>query len=161
METISPYIDTNLNIKIELEPHELDNEIRNHIENKIKQLEGKCHKEGFISQVFSISNYSKGYIKPEDLMCKTVFDVSFYCQICNPQINTIIEATITKIDPTMISCVYGPIIIIIQTNKINPNVNHLTLKINDIVKVRVLQKRFFPNDKNIKVLGFLEEKVTS
>ena len=161
MTTVTvPFIETNLKVKISLEPAELNNEILSNLKSKVKQLEKKCSSKGYINKVYSINNYSTGIINPENLMCAATFNVNFYCQLYNPQINTYIICKILKVDNNMISCENGPIIVIVQTNKINPTLKESKLDVNDYVKVKVLQKRFFPNDNHIKVLGYIEDKAS-
>jgi len=153
-----PFIDTNLSIKVSLSPQDLNNEILNNIKKKVKELEGKCNSEGYITQVYSVSSYSNGIVGAEDLSCKTTFNVSFFCNLCNPQLDTYIICKIKSLNSNMICCENGPIIGIIQREKINASkIKFELLAINQYVKVKVLQKRFFPNDINIKILGFLED----
>jgi DNA-directed RNA polymerase subunit E'/Rpb7 len=166
----SPYVDTNISLNVTLSSSELNNDILQNIKNKVKEYENKCYigkdqnldrtYEGFISKIYSVNSYSHGIINAEDLNCNGIFNVSFYCKLCCPQLNTLIVGKILRMDANMISCESGPIIVIIQTNKINPNLKDQLPEIGEYVKIRILQKRFLNGDKHIKVLGYLEDKAS-
>lgn len=161
---ISPFIETKVTKKVALEPFLLNNDILYNIKNKLKNLEGMCHRFGYLQRVQNILEYDGGIISPEDLMCKAMYSVSLSCIICNPIENTFIIGKVRKIDPTLISSELGPIQIITQSNRLSDDFKVLDGKVlhipsnEEIVKgtyvhIKVLAKRFNTGDQIIKVIG--------
>jgi len=166
METSTPFIETKVTKKVALEPFELSNEILYNLTNKLKILEKKCHKFGYLVRVNKVIEHSDGIIIPEDLMCKTTFSVTFTCIVCDPQEETVIIAKVKKLDQTMISSEVGPIVIVTPVNRLTKDFKVVDERLiheptkeeiskGSYVKVKVLAKRYFTDSTYIKVVGVI------
>ena len=170
-----PSTNTSLVSPIMLYPNQMDNKMHIHIKtNLINKLENKCFKNyGYINKIYTIEETSDGIIEAEDPSCSAKIIVKFTCNLCLPIIGKEIVCKIDRMNKVLISGINGPIKIIITVDKINkdkffPDVNrNIRIKENskiivpDIyIKVMVLSRSFSDYDKNIIVIGFLQDIAT-
>lgn len=173
MSLINPYITTELQTRVSLMPHQLNNDrYINLKQNLIKNVENKCNKYGFITKVYKILNHNEGVIEPENLMAAVIYDVSYSAQICLPVEGTQIICQIDKINKMIITAKNGPIMAVIKTSDINEinfsidnldNVVHSSkkkLETGDYIKITIRRKRFHAGDEQIYVIGFLDDITT-
>jgi DNA-directed RNA polymerase subunit E'/Rpb7 len=174
-DIISPYINTEYHTKIELYPHQMNNDIYKHLKNNLKNIENKCNKYGYVVRVYKILEYINGRIDPDNFKASAVYDIKFACRICIPNVKTKIICEISKMSKKLMLGVNGPILAIIHNKHINTsnfsidyngnltyikdNRNSL-IKSNDYIKVSVLAARSNKGDVNIKVFGYLEDIAT-
>lgn len=171
----SPYIDKSLLCPIMLYPNQMDNKMYLHLKLNLKnKLEGKCYKNyGFINKIYTIEETSDGIIEAEDPTCSAKIIVRFTCNLCLPIVNKEIICKIDRMNKALISAINGPIRAIITADKINKehffpdmNRNIRVKKTSEVVipdmyvKVIVLSKSFSDYDKNILVIGFLQDIAT-
>lgn len=172
----NPYIDTSLLCPVMLFPNQMDNKMYLHLKLNLKnKLEGKCYKDyGHINKIYTIEEISDGIIEAEDPTCSSKIVVKFSCNLCLPIINKEIICEIDRMNKALISAINGPIKVIITADKINTdnffpdmNRNIRVKKTSEVVipkmhiKVNVLSKSFSDYDKNILVIGFLQDIATS
>ena len=179
----SPYFVTNLNVNTVVYPNQINNEIRNNIKSNInKKLKNKCFKNfGYITDIFSIQEkIQDGFLIPEDSSASIHYNINFKAKLCNPIINSNICARIEGINKHMIMCKNGPINIVITSENINndkftynssKNVYFpLDEKKKEIktpliegtfIICKILNKRIIDQEKNIIVLGKLENIPTN
>ena len=171
----SPYINTYLLCPIMLQPNQMDNKIYLHLKsNLINKLEGYCYKNyGYINKIYSIDEISDGIIEAEDPSCSAKIIVKFTCNLCLPIINKELICKIDRMNKALISAINGPIKVIITADKINkdnffPDMNrNIRIKSNSevvipgmYIKILVLSKSFSDYDKNILVIGFMQNIAT-
>lgn len=138
----------------------VDKNIVTTLENKLKQEhEGKCCIDGYIKPgSIQVITYSCG----ELLSDKIIYNVVFQCLLTNPVESMIIlciAKSITKVgiraeiksDDDDIS----PYIIFIARDHHYTNELFSKVKVNDVIKVKVLGQRYELNDKFISVIGEL------
>lgn len=172
----NPYIDTSLLCPIMLFPNQMDNKMYLHLKLNLKnKLEGKCYKDyGHINKIYAIEDISDGIIEAEDPSCSSKIVVKFSCNLCLPIINKEIICKIDRMNKALISAINGPIKVIITADKINKDIffpdmnrNIRIKKTSEVVipemyiRIIVLSKSFSDYDKNILVIGFLQDIATS
>lgn len=162
MESPSLYLETKVNKKITLEPYELNNDILYNIKNKLRKLESRCHRFGYLKRVLNIYDYRNGVVMPEDLMCRAVYNVTFGCYICDPQVNSTLITKIKRIDDTIISSSVGPVQVISLPTKLSSKFKVIDSNLyyedkelhkDDYIKVQIVAKKYNEGDEVIKVLG--------
>jgi DNA-directed RNA polymerase subunit E'/Rpb7 len=178
MNIISPYKNVEQYTRVEILPSQLNSDIVNHMKfNLKKDKEKKCNKNGYIDEIYAITQYSDGIMTPENLSGKVIYNVTFSCKMCLPIENSIIIGQVRMINQELIFAINGPIMIFIPRDKIDQtnwilseNYIHKTkkdtkLKIDDFICIQIINKRINKNDDQIKIIGKLldfatEEQVT-
>lgn len=116
-----------------------------------KNIEGKCHNEGYIEvDNVSIVNYSSGLLEGD----KIIYNVVYSCNVCVPYEGMIIECIVKNLNKVGIRAIVreqnNPINIFL-TRENNPNIDDYNE--GDIIKIKVLGHRYEINDKFISVIG--------
>jgi DNA-directed RNA polymerase subunit E'/Rpb7 len=119
---------------------------RNHVE-------GKCKKEGYIRPKSTrIISYTAPMLKNNSC----VYDVTYSCEVCNPNTEEIYSCKIMKLAKigirAMISMNNNPIVFYISREH-NPDINFDDYKEHDEIKARIIGKRFQLNDPYIEVIA--------
>ena len=167
MELTLPYKDIEQYTRIKILPYQLNSDIRNNMFlNLKKKVEKKCNKNGFIDEVYEITQNNEGRMYTENLSGNVIYDVSYHCRMCIPIENTIIIVQIRLISQDLIMAVNGPIVMFISRDNVDSSIwcieedfthnkNKTKLKSNDYVKVRIIAKRINNGDSQIKTIGKL------
>ena len=168
MNIISPYKNVEQYTRVIIEPHQMNSDIRNHLKfNLKKKVEKKCNKNGFLEEVYRITNYSDGIMIPENLSGNAIYDISYHCKLCIPIEDSIIIGQIKVINQELVVAINGPIMMFIPRDNIdttywNPvdNFSHTKkkntkLEIGNYVCVKILNKRINKGDTQIKTIGKL------
>jgi DNA-directed RNA polymerase subunit E'/Rpb7 len=168
----NPSTITTLVSPVMLLPNQMDNKMYIHLKSNLKnKLEGKCYKNyGFINKIFTIDETSDGIIEAEDPTCSAKIIVKFTCSLCLPIVNKEIICKIDRINKALIMAINGPIKTIITVDKINkehffpdPNRNIRIKGNSDVlvpnmyIRIIVLSKSFSDHDRNIIVIGYLQD----
>ncbi len=116
-------------------------------------LEGKCNKNGYIRpKSTKIVSYTAPRLKENSC----IYDVTYSCEICNPDIDEIYKCKIMKLAKigirAFISSNNNPIVFYISREH-NPNVNFDDYKEGDMLDVKIIGKRFQLNDPYIEVIA--------
>ena len=167
MKLVSPYRNIKQYTRISIEPHQMNSDIRNNMKiNLKKKIEKKCNKNGYVDEVYRIVEYSDGKMPPENLNGSAKYDITYHCRICVPVENTVIIAQVKVINQELIIAINGPIMIFIPKENVDSNAwdipdNYLNkaskkrLKVDDYVKIQIIDKRINQNDSQIKSIGRL------
>ena len=169
MNIISPYKNIEQYTRIIIEPHQMNSDIRNHMKyNLKKKIEKKCNKNGYVDEIYRITNYSDGYMIPENLSGNAIYDVAYHCKLCFPIENSIIIGQVKVINQELIVAINGPIMIFIPRenidskywinnidNFIHKEKSNIKLNIGDYVCVQIINKRINQFDTQIKTIGKL------
>ena len=173
MTLVSPYRTIKQYTRISIEPYQMNSDIRNNMKiNLKKKVEKKCNKNGYIDEVYRILEYSDGKMPPENLNGSAKYDITYHCRICVPVENTIIIGQVKVINQELIIAINGPIMIFIPKENVDSNAwdipdNYLNkaskkkLKVDDYVKIQIIDKRINQNDSQIKSIGRLIDFTTS
>ena len=153
------YIRSLLTQKTVLKYNEVNSELFNILETKIKKLnEGKCIKEGYVkNNSVKLLTYSSGELFDN----KILFECVFECLITNPVESTLIYCTtksITKVGvraELIVDDETSPYIIFIARDHHYNNESFSQIKENDIIQVRILGQRYELNDKFISIIAEL------
>lgn len=153
------YIRSLLTQKTVLKYDEVNSELFNILETKIKKLnEGKCIKEGYVkNNSVKLLTYSSGELFDN----KILFECVFECLITNPVESTIIYCitkSITKVGvraELIVDDEISPYIIFIARDHHYNNESFSQIKENDIIQVRILGQRYELNDKFISIIAEL------
>ena len=174
---VNPYSKIIQYTRISIESYHMNSDIRNNMKTVLKKkVEKKCNKNGYIDEVYRITEFSDGMLYAENFNGSAIYDIAYHCKICNPIENKIILGQIKVINQELIIAINGPIIFFIPKEYIDINlwniyngfVNNETkykLVACDYIKILVLKKRINLNDTQIKLMGKLidiatEEEVT-
>jgi DNA-directed RNA polymerase subunit E'/Rpb7 len=116
-------------------------------------IEGKCRKEGFVRpKSVQIISYTAPILKDNNCL----YEVSYNCDVCNPEIEEFYTCKIIKIAKigirAVISYSNNPIVFYISREH-NSNVNFDNYKEGDELNVKIIGKRFQLNDTNIEVIA--------
>ena len=167
----NPYINTTLVCPVMLLPSQMDNKFYLHLKSNLKnKLESKCYKNyGFIKKIYSITDKSDSIVEPEDPTCSAKIIVKFNCCVYLPIIGKEIICKIDRMNKELASAINGPITAIITTDKINKDNFYIDInrnirikgtseiiKTDTFIKVLVLSRSFADYDKNILVIGFMQ-----
>ncbi len=168
----SPYINTSLVCPIMIFPNQMDNKMYLHLKDNLSnKLVGRCYKNyGYIVKIYKIDEVSDGVIEPEDPTCSAKLSVKFSCKLCNPAKNKEIIFKIDRMNKALIGGINGPLQAIITPDKINKEKfypdNNRNIRIrgsSDVlrpdmyIRVLVLSSSFSDYEKNILVIGFLQD----
>lgn len=171
----NPYKKTILSTPIMLSPDQMDNKMYIHLKANLKnKLENRCYENyGYIDKIYNIEEISDGVIEPEDSSCSAKMEIKFSCNLFLPIVGKEIICKIKKMNKALIMGINGPIEAVITTDKINkdnffPDVNRNirvkgTSEIvvpNMYIRVLVISKLYSNYDKNILVIGFLQDIAT-
>lgn len=172
-----PYLNTTLECPVMLQPNQMENKLDLHLKsNLINKLEGKCYKNyGYVEKIYAIIETSEGKIEAEDPLCSAKFTVKFNCKLCIPMVNKEIICKIDRMNKALVGAINGPIKIVIPSDKINkerffPDMyRNIRIKNSDksdalvpnmFIKVTILSRSFSDQEKNILVIGFLNDVAT-
>jgi DNA-directed RNA polymerase subunit E'/Rpb7 len=172
MEIISPYKNVEQFTHITIEPYQMNSDIRNHLKyNLKKKVEKKCNKNGYIDEIYRITNYSDGIMTPENLSGNAIYEISYHCKLCIPIEKSIIIGQVKVINQELIVCTNGPIMIFIPRDNVdltywnisdnyNNKEKNIKLTIDSYVGVQILNKRINKKDTQIKTIGKLLDFVS-
>lgn len=168
-ETITnPFFEISLDDYVVLEPHELDNDIPDHLRAHLEKRVNRCNKSGFLVKIGDLVSYGDPLVRAEDLSARPEFAVRFNALICCPEEGNVIVAQVRKIGSMLVTASNGPILSITQFLWLNQeefmvvdgnivvlSENNRALAVGDIVKIKILACRFATNDRIIKVVAEL------
>jgi len=151
------YFNCVLNKKIIVEPKYLNKNVDQCIEKYLKKkIEGLCIHEGYVKpDTIKILKKSAGMLIGSRFTGDITYDIAYTASVCNPVIGNVIECTVKFINKLGILCTNGPINIIIG-RQFHSNEDELnTINTGDIIKVEVIAKKFYLNDREIKIIAKL------
>ena len=169
---VSPYKDVTQYTKIQIKPHMMNSDIQNIMKLVLrKKVEKRCNKNGFIDEVHRIEEYKPEDMRPENLSGAVNFDISYHCRLCIPIENTLIIAQVKAINQELILAQNGPVMIFIPKDNVDQSIWDVTdkfmnlkdktnLKVNNYIKVEVVNKRINQGDHQIKIIGQLLDLAT-
>jgi len=156
IELKSIYSRAILTRKIEISINSIGKNIKNTIENYIKDnFEGKCVSEGFIKvDSTNLLTHTNGIIERG---ANLKFEVVFECYICFPVEGMLINCVVVNITKSVIRAEIvneeiSPVSIFIPIDYSN-NLQITDIKLKEHIIIKVIGIRFQLNDKQISVIG--------
>lgn len=134
--------------------------IKEILENLLRnRLEGKCVVEGYIKpDSVEVINFSSGIIKSSNVE----FDVMINCLVCCPPEGMVFNVKVINITKAGLRCQTekepSPVDVFVARDHNYDNKLFNSVKVDDIIKVRVLGQRYEINDEKISVIATIIEK---
>lgn len=159
------FIHALLSDKIKLKPCHITKDFEKHVFTKLKHtFEGRCTYHGYIKvDSIEIVKISCGLVKDITLNGDTIYNVSYYADVCNPVIGTTISVKVINTNMFGIlaeksvnvgSKSYSILDIIVAKN----NNNELDkIQVGNIINVEIIGKKYELEDKKITVIGKVVE----
>jgi len=161
----SLFIRALLNDNVKLKPKFVTKNSTKFILERLKKtFEGCCTYHGYIKvDSIEIVKVSCGLIKDVTLNGDTIFNVTYYADVCNPIIGSVVSAKVVNTNMFGILAENGvdidgtfyPIleIIVAKNSSVKSDVDLEKIKIGDVVNIEVVGKKFELNDLKITVVG--------
>lgn len=173
LDLYNPYIITELEANVLLQPHQMDNKIYLHLKGNLERnLSKKCYKNyGYIVEIIKLKDINGGIIEAENTESSAIFKAKFICKLCIPLRNKQIVCKVDKITNVVLTLSNGPILIIVPFDRMSPiffrdtTTNELkyktatdtrVLRPNDYIIVTPSNIKFHDGDTNIVVIGVAE-----
>jgi DNA-directed RNA polymerase subunit E'/Rpb7 len=154
-----------LNDNVKLKATQLGKNVKEILSHQLKKkYEGTCSHHGYILQdSISIQHYSAGKIIDISLNGDVLYNVVYQAHICNPCIGGVIKCkTVNKnkfgllaISEILINTKNIQILEIIIPQTMSDTTN---IKIDDIIYIEIVGKKFELNDKKISIIGKISSK---
>jgi DNA-directed RNA polymerase subunit E'/Rpb7 len=172
MKITSPYKNIEQETSIIIEPSQMNSDIRNNMKiNLKKKVEKKCNNNGYIDEVYRITEYSDGLMIPENLSGNVIYKVKYHCKICIPIVDTIIISQVKAIALEFIITNNGPLLNFIPRPNIDTTIwnvtenyihkkNQTKLKVGDFVCIQILNKKINDGATEIRTICKLLEYAT-
>ncbi len=151
------YIKNILTEKIQIEFKNINSNLEETLESILKKNEGKCLREGYIKpNSIKLLSYSSGELYSNNVE----FQVVYECLVSDPVesmlLNCIVKS-ITKIGiRAELNDEISPFLIFLAQDHHYNNETFIKLKVNDIINIKVIGKRFELNDNYISIIGELD-----
>jgi DNA-directed RNA polymerase subunit E'/Rpb7 len=167
------FVDLKLHDTIVIKPWQLNTELYLHLKQNLKnKVENKCIDAGYICKINDIINYSDGYLLAEDFNSDVYFKITYNAKVCVVIPNIYMICKVSKLIKGVLIAENGPTVALIKFIDINSNTfktnnsgemininTNKKIQINDCIKIRVKSKKSYIGDKNICIIGFLEDIV--
>ena len=124
-----------------------------------QQYEGKCNKDGYIMEdSVSIVKRSLPYVYGSQMNSNIKYTIVYKANVCCPMTDNIIKCKIDKINKLGVLCIKQPLTIIVA-KEFHKNTNIFkNLKEGDEIEIKIIDKKFNVNDKNIQVIARLNNE---
>ena len=157
------FIRTTVNKSISIEPKYINEQINDYLLKKLKtKLEGKCLKNGYIKKdSMKILKRSIGSVMTSQFNGNVLYNVLMSVELCNPLEGAVIEVQVKNINKMGILCGVpddddSPLHILLAKQHHIENETFNNLSVNDIVKCKILGKRYEFGDSQISIIAILE-----
>ena len=155
------YFYTQIKKRISLNPRYLDENFPAYIEKIVKNnVEGKCIKEGYVvPNTVIILKRSIGNMNNNQFNGNITFDITIGAKVCNIPVNSVIKASVKKINKLGILAELGPLMIIVP-KEIHQNKEPFSkINIGDEIDLLVIGKTFNLNSNVISIYAKLNSEV--
>ena len=159
------FISTKIKSSLSIEPKDLNNNLNKKIIKKIRQeVEGKCIKNGYVRKnSVKMVKRSLGQCLTSHFNGNIIFHIEYLVDLCNPLEGAIIECSIINSNKMgILAEILGvddsPLNILLAKQQHIDNDEFEDLREKDIIKIRVLGKRYEFGDYQITIIGLLESE---
>ena len=155
------YFYTQIKKRVSLNPRYLDENFPAYIEKILKNnVEGKCIKEGYVvPNTVIILKRSIGNMNNNQFNGNITFDITIGAKVCNIPVNSIIKASVKKINKLGILAELGPLMIIVPKEIHQDKDPFSKINIGDEIDLLVIGKTFNLNSNVISVYAKLNSEV--
>lgn len=159
------FISTTIKSSLSIEPKDLNSNLNKKIIKRIKQdVEGKCIKNGYVRRnSVKLVKRSLGQSLTSHFNGNVIFHVEYLVDLCNPLEGAIIECSVINSNKMGVLAEINGVedsplnILLAKQHHIN-NPEFEDLRDRDIIKIRVLGKRYEFGDSQITIIGLLESE---
>ena len=159
------FISTKIKSSLSIEPKDLNSNLNKIIIKKIRQnIEGKCIKNGYVKKnSVKLIKRSLGQSLTSHFNGNVIYHVEYLVDLCNPLEGAIIECIVINSNKMgVLAEIMGvedsPLNILLAKQHHIENSEFEDLKDRDIIKIRVLGKRYEFGDSQITIIGLLESE---
>jgi DNA-directed RNA polymerase subunit E'/Rpb7 len=155
------YFYTQIKKRISLNPRYLDENFPAYIEKIVKNnVEGKCIKEGYVvPNTVIILKRSIGNMNNNQFNGNITFDITIGAKVCNIPVNSVIKASVKKINKLGILAELGPLMIIVPKEIHQDKEPFSKINIGDDIDLLVIGKTFHLNSNIISIYAKLNSEV--
>jgi DNA-directed RNA polymerase subunit E'/Rpb7 len=155
------YFYTQIKKRISLNPRYLDENFPAYIEKILKNnVEGKCIKEGYVvPNTVIILKRSIGNMNNNQFNGNIIFDITIGAKVCNIPVNSVIKASVKKINKLGILAELGPLMIIVPKEIHQDKEPFSKINISDEIDLLVIGKTFHLNSNIISIYAKLNSEV--
>jgi DNA-directed RNA polymerase subunit E'/Rpb7 len=152
------YVRSLLHEKVKLPANKINIHYKKTILEELKaKVEGKCTKHGFIkADTIELHQVQQGIVEMASLNGNIVFDVKFFCDVCNPVTGSVVKCRVSNINKFGILAEVRPVLeIIIAKNSVNikSDVDLESVSIGDDILVEIVGKKYDIGDTRISIIG--------
>jgi hypothetical protein len=150
------YVKNILSEKININFKNINSNLDDLLQDILKQKEGICVKEGYIKpNSIKLMSYSCGELYSNNVQFQVIYECLLSVPVESMELNCIVKST-TKIGiRAELNDDYNPFLIFIARDHHYNNEYFSTIKVNDIINVKIIGQRFELNDKYISIIGEL------
>ena len=154
------YFHTQMRRRISLNPRYLDVNFASFVEKIVKSnIEGKCVREGYVVPgTVVILERSMGNLNNNQFNDNVLFDVVIGAKVCNIPVNSVVRATVKKINKVGILAELGPLVIMVPREIHSIKDIFRDVKVGSDVDILVIGKTYELDSKKISVYGKLNEE---
>ena len=155
------YFYTQIKKRISLNPRYLDENFPAYIEKILKNnVEGRCIKEGYVvPNTVVILKRSIGNMNNNQFNGNITFDITIGAKVCNIPVNSVIKASVKKINKLGILAELGPLMIIVPKEIHQDKEPFSKINIGDDIDLLIIGKTFHLNSKIISIYAKLNSEV--
>ena len=155
------YFYTQIKKRVSLNPRYLDENFPAYIEKIVKNnVEGKCIKEGYVvPNTVIILKRSIGNMNNNQFNGNIMFDITIGAKVCNIPVNSVIKASVKKINKLGILAELGPLMIIVPKEIHQDKEPFSKINISDEIDLLVIGKTFHLNSNVISIYAKLNSEV--
>ena len=144
-----------------LKPRDINNQLDTTILNNLKKkLEGYCIEAGYVMHnTVEIISRTLGINNPANFDGNVMYNIRYSALTCSPSVGQVIVCKVGSIDKSQIVCYIetennkSPLEIFLSKHNHLGNTEFLTLKQNDIIKVKIAGSTFMAKDTQIICIG--------
>ena len=161
MESENIYVTKILKKTITIPPdrlsEDIDKEIKDTLDNEIN---GICINEGYVKpNSTKILIRSEGNLRINNFKSVIYYNIEYEVLICSPSKNQIIDCTVSEVSKSHITCYIenydtSPLNIILSKHYHIGNEEYSNIKSNEKIKIKILDKKYEFQDKQILVIGY-------
>ena len=159
------FISTKIKSSLSVEPKELNSNLNKKIIKKIRlNVEGKCIKNGYVRKnSVKLVKRSLGQSLTSHFNGNVLFHIEYLVDLCNPLEGATIECSVINsnkmgILAEILGVEDSPLNILLAKQHHIDNLEFEDLRERDIIKIRVLGKRYEFGDSQITIIGLLESE---
>ena len=123
-----------------------------------REVGDKCIKHGYIKKnSIKINKRSIGTINSSRFDGSMVFDISYTAEVCNPTIGQVVKCRVKSKNKMGLLAESHPIIVVVSDQNNISNTSIQSIKIDDLVNIKLIGVRYDLYDNNITAIGTIQD----